>query len=78
MSIGNRIRTLRRSLNLSQPELAKLAKVGQSTISDLENDKKGTSAEKMDSIAAALGTSSKYLLTGKEEVTSKTKMKKSS
>lgn len=73
MSIGNRIRTLRRSLNLSQPELAKLAKVGQSTISDLENDKKGTSAEKMDSIAAVLGTSSKYLLTGKEEVTSKTR-----
>jgi DNA-binding XRE family transcriptional regulator len=44
MNIGNRIRTLRRSLNMSQPELAKKAKVGQSTISDLENDKKSTSA----------------------------------
>lgn len=67
MSVGNRIRTLRRTMNLSQPELAKKAKVGQSTISDLENDKKGTSAEKLDSIAAALNTTSNYLLTGQEQ-----------
>lgn len=67
MSVGNRIRTLRRTMNLSQPELAKKAKVGQSTISDLENDKKGTSAEKLDSIAAALNTTSSYLLTGQEQ-----------
>ena len=64
MSAGNRIRTLRRSLNLSQPELAKKAKVGQSTISDLENDKKGTSAENMEAIAQALGTTTTYLVTG--------------
>jgi transcriptional regulator with XRE-family HTH domain len=40
MSVGNRIRALRRSLGMSQPALAKKANVGQSTISDLENDKK--------------------------------------
>lgn len=67
MSVGNRIRTLRRSLSMSQPELAKKAKVGQSTISDLENDKKSTSAINMEAIAQALGTSSSYLLTGKQE-----------
>lgn len=67
MSVGNRIRALRRTMNLSQPELAKKANVGQSTISDLENDKKGTSAEKMDAIAAALNTTSNYLLTGQDD-----------
>ncbi|AWL29254.1 LexA family transcriptional regulator [Acinetobacter defluvii] len=67
MSVGNRIRSLRSSCGLSQPALAKKAKVGQSTISDLENDKKSTSAEKMDAIAAALNTTAKYLLTGKDE-----------
>jgi len=66
MTVGNRIRTLRRSLNMSQPELAKKAKVGQSTVSDLENDKKSTSATNMEAIAQALGTSSGYLLTGKQ------------
>lgn len=70
MSVGNRIRALRRSLNLSQPQLAKLAGVGQSTISDLENDKKGTSADKLDSIAEVLSTSSKFLLTGIQDSTS--------
>ena len=51
---------------MSQPDLAKKAKVGQSTISDLENDKKSTSAINMEAIAQALGTSSSYLLTGKQ------------
>lgn len=67
MSLGNRIRSLRRNLNLSQPALAKKAGVGQSTISDLENDKKGTSAEKLESIADALLTTTRYLLTGVDD-----------
>lgn len=67
MSVGSRIRALRRSLNMSQPELAKKAKVGQSTISDLENDKKSTSAMNMEAVAQVLGTSSSYLLTGKQD-----------
>lgn len=65
MSIGDRIRTARRDKKLSQGELAKLAKVGQSTVSDLENNKKGTSAENMEAIASVLGVSSSYLLSGK-------------
>lgn len=66
MSVGNRIRALRRSLGMSQPALAKKANVGQSTISDLENDKKSTSAENMQAIASALGTNPQYLLLGED------------
>ncbi|WP_275112174.1 helix-turn-helix domain-containing protein, partial [Acinetobacter baumannii] len=55
MSVGDRIRSLRREKNWSQPVLAKQAGVTQSTISDLENNKKSTSAENMESIAEALG-----------------------
>jgi transcriptional regulator with XRE-family HTH domain len=47
---------------MSQPELAKKAKVGQSTISDLENDKKSTSAKNMEAIAQALGPSNNFKL----------------
>ncbi|ENV73560.1 hypothetical protein F946_01072 [Acinetobacter johnsonii ANC 3681] len=66
MSVGNRIRALRRSLGMSQPALAKKASVGQSTISDLENDKKSTSAANMQAIASALGTNPQYLLLGED------------
>lgn len=68
MSVGNRIRSLRRAMNLSQPQLAKLARVAQSTISDLENDKKSTSAENMQEIANVLNTTQYYLLTGESQV----------
>lgn len=68
MSLGDRIRTARRDKKLSQPQLAKLAKVGQSTISDLENNKKSTSADNMEAIAQVLGVTSSYLLTGKMSV----------
>jgi len=64
MSLGNRIRSLRRSMGLSQPALAKKAGLGQSTISELENDKKGTSAENLQAIAKALSVTQEYLLTG--------------
>ncbi|HFE8664609.1 TPA: XRE family transcriptional regulator [Acinetobacter baumannii] len=65
MSVGDRIRALRREKKWSQPVLAKNAGVTQSTISDLENDKKSTSAENMQAIAEALGTDSTYLISGK-------------
>ncbi|KCZ11371.1 helix-turn-helix family protein, partial [Acinetobacter baumannii 42057_3] len=64
MSVGDRIRSLRREKNWSQPVLAKQAGVTQSTISDLENNKKSTSAENMESIAEALGTTTSYLING--------------
>ncbi|ENW15605.1 transcriptional regulator [Acinetobacter haemolyticus CIP 64.3 = MTCC 9819] len=64
MSVGDRIRSLRREKKWSQPVLAKQAGVTQSTISDLENDKKSTSAANMQAIAEALGTTSTYLING--------------
>lgn len=64
MTLGNRIRTLRKSHGLSQPALAKKAGVTQSTISDLENDKKSTSADNLMAIAKILKTTQEYLLTG--------------
>ncbi|WP_372410229.1 XRE family transcriptional regulator [Acinetobacter radioresistens] len=66
MSLGNRIRTLRKAHGLSQPALAKKAGVTQSTVSDLENGKKSTSADKLQSIADALKTTTTFLLTGVE------------
>lgn len=78
MSVGNRIRNARRSLGMSQPALAKKANVGQSTISDLENDKKSTSAENMQSIATALGTNPQYLLLGEDTHSIEDKVGKSS
>lgn len=64
MSVGDRIRSLRREKKWSQPVLAKQAGVAQSTISDLENDKKSTSAENMQAIAEALDTTTTYLING--------------
>ncbi|MEG2445915.1 MAG: S24 family peptidase [Acinetobacter sp.] len=64
MSVGDRIRALRREKDWSQPVLAKRAGVTQSTISDLENDKKSTSALNMQAIAEALGTTTSYLING--------------
>ncbi|WP_151738836.1 XRE family transcriptional regulator [Acinetobacter junii] len=64
MSVGDRIRSLRREKKWSQPVLAKQAGVTQSTISDLENDKKSTSAANMQAIAEALGTTTSYLING--------------
>lgn len=64
MTLGDRLRALRNEKGLKQPQLARLAKVGQSTISDLENNKKGTSADSLARIASVLGTTSDYLLRG--------------
>lgn len=65
MTLGNRIRQLRMSQGLKQPALAKKAGVAQSTISDLENDKKGASADIIQALAQALNTTQDYLMTGK-------------
>ncbi|MDM1736682.1 helix-turn-helix transcriptional regulator [Acinetobacter towneri] len=65
MTLGNRIRQLRMSQGLKQPALAKKAGVAQSTISDLENDKKSASADIIQALAQALNTTQDYLMTGK-------------
>ena len=69
-TVGDRIKTARKRIKLSQPELARSAGVAQSTISDLENNKKSPSVEIMKNIADSLKTTIDYLLTGREDAQS--------
>lgn len=51
----NRIREIRKAKQMTQVELARLAKVSQPHIHDLENGYRRASPETMERIAAALG-----------------------
>lgn len=64
LSPGDRLRQLRRKANLTQPELAEKAKVGQSSISDFENNKKSMSAESLASVAKVLKSTTEYIIYG--------------
>lgn len=70
MSIGDRIRSVRRQKNISQAELAKLANVTQGAISQLENGRNDTSKE-LPAIAKALGVDVYWLQTGENGIPSK-------
>lgn len=66
MTLGLRLRKLRKDMELSQAKLAALAGVAQPTISDYERD--ATTKHRADElmrIAAVLGTTQEYLKTGK-------------
>lgn len=66
LSMGSRIKNLRVQLGMSQPQLAKKAKVGQSTLSKYETDQVYEHrAHIVMKLAAALETLPEYLLTGK-------------
>jgi transcriptional regulator with XRE-family HTH domain len=62
--LGARIRRLRRALDLTQPELATRAKVSQSRVSRMEDEKSEPKASELQRLAAALHTNMRYLLTG--------------
>lgn len=66
-NLGSRIKFMREKKGLSQTGLAKLAKVSQGAISQLEN---GTAeaTKHIGAIAKALGVTSEYLTDGKEMV----------
>lgn len=67
MSLGVRVKHLRKNAGLTQKELADKVGVDQSTISDLENGvTQNPSASVVASIAKALGTSPEFLLQGYE------------
>ncbi len=53
--IARNLRTLRRARGLGQVELAVIAGVDRSYISDIEQGKYGVSIDKIDTLAAALG-----------------------
>ena len=63
MNLGLRIRRRREQLGLSQMELAKLAEIPQSRISELESGARTQmSLQNLRSMARALGVSADYLL----------------
>ena len=61
-TLGQRIKKLREGKGLSQGELGKLVNVGNTTISQWENDKRTPDLATLDKLANVLKTSSDYLL----------------
>ena len=68
-SIGERIKTLRINLELSQSEVAKAADITEATLSRYENDKRSPKGEIISRLANILGTTSDFLLNGKDSST---------
>lgn len=66
MTIGNRIRELRKEKKLTQTDLAKLINVSQQTITKWENDIAEPSGSAVKSLANVLNVSADYIL-GLEE-----------
>ena len=64
-SIGTRIKYLRETRNWTQERLAQEAKVSKSFISEVENDRRNPSAEKLLEIGAVLGASLDFIMKGK-------------
>jgi transcriptional regulator with XRE-family HTH domain len=66
MTLGYRLRKLRKEMKLSQQKLAEMAGVVQPTISDYERDvTQKHRADELMRIAAVLGTTPEWLKTGK-------------
>lgn len=68
MTMGERITVLRTKHNLSQAELARRAKIGQSTLHAYESGARSAAGMSLDvalRVAQALGISLGYLATGK-------------
>lgn len=57
MHPGQKIKTIRKQIGMSGNQLAKLAGIGQSTISDIENQKISPSIDTLQRICDALGIS---------------------
>ena len=65
MSIGNRIKTIRKARGWTKTQLAKKSGVATITVSQYETGKRQPRLEQLQSIAEALGVSWFYLSTGK-------------
>lgn len=68
MTLGDRLQRARKAANMTQTDLADRASVRQSTISRYEqNDEKAAhSSEVLSQLAAALGVTLEYLITGQD------------
>ena len=68
MTLGEKIKSRRRELKLTQQELAKALAVTSQHISAIEQDKRAPSLASLARIAEELGVSVDYLITGKEGI----------
>lgn len=67
VEIGNRMRQVRKSHNMSREQLAERAGVSSKFIYEIERGMKGMSAETVSKIAKALGESCDFLINGQDE-----------
>lgn len=67
LDFGKRLREMREEKGLTQAELAKLASLGESTISFYESGKREPSYNVLITLADILNTTPNYLLVGKDE-----------
>ena len=65
--IGTRIREIREEKNMSRETLAAHSEISTKFLYEIENGKKGISAETLFKISKSLGCSCDYLLTGTEQ-----------
>jgi len=68
MSVGERIRKLRKQLKITQDEIAKATGITAQHVSAIEQDKWSPSLEVLPKLANELGVSTDYLLSGKETI----------
>ena len=68
MTLGEKIKSRRRELKLTQQELAKALAVTSQHISAIEQDKRAPSLASLTRIAEELGVSVDYLITGKDSI----------
>jgi len=62
MSIGNRIKELRKEKNMTHDDLSKLLNVGKSTISNYERDYRKPDIDTLNKLADIYNCSTDYLL----------------
>lgn len=67
VEIGNRMRQVRKSHNMSREQLAERAGVSSKFIYEIERGMKGMSAETVSKIAKALGETCDFLINGQDE-----------
>jgi len=66
MSVGKRIKELRKQRNVNQTELAKAVNSSSAMLSMIESDKCGATNELIISLSMFFGVSTDYLLTGQD------------
>lgn len=66
--LGEKVKELRKSLKITQSQLAETIGVSQSTIGMIEKNKQGVSSDTLIKLAKALNTSAEYLLSDNKDV----------